>query len=180
MRTGTAGTAAAILAFLLAGCGRVESPAPEVAAKQPDTGAARLATTVHVADPKMARQLVGGFHNVENGSWRWTQRQFTVVLGTPAGAAKTGATLELHLTVPPPSIEKLGSLTLTASIDGTDLGPETYSKAGPYVYKRDVPARLLAGDSAKVLFQLDKALQPGGADIRELGVVVTSAGLEPK
>jgi hypothetical protein len=103
-----------------------------------------------------------------------------VVLGTPAGAAKTGATLELHLTVPPPSIEKLGSLTLTASIDGTDLGPETYSKAGPYVYKRDVPARLLAGDSAKVLFQLDKALQPGGADIRELGVVVTSAGLEPK
>lgn len=180
MRITKAGIAVAALALLHSGCGRVEPPPREAASRPADAGVPRMAATVHVADPKMAAQLVSGFHNIENGSWRWTQKQFTVALGTPAGAARAGAVLELRLTVPPPSIEKLTSLTLNASVDGTELGAETYSKPGPYVYKREVPARLLAGDSVKVVFQLDKALQPGGADIRELGLVVTSVGLEPK
>ena len=32
--------------------------------------------------------------------------------------------------MPPPSIEKLNSLTLTGSMEGTDLAPETYTKPG--------------------------------------------------
>ena len=180
MRTAIVCAATAALALSQGGCGKGSPPPPAAGERPAVESPAQMASTVRVADPKVTGQLVSGFHAVESGSWRWTQRQFTVALGVPAGAAQSGAVLELHLTVPPPSIEKLNSLTLTASIDGADLGPETYSKPGPYVYKREVPARLLAGSSVRVVFALDKAIQPGGADLRELGVVVTSIGLAAK
>ena len=38
-------------------------------------------------------------------------------------------------------------------------------------------AALLAGGSVRVDFQLDKSMPPSGADLRDLGVVVLSAGL---
>ena len=181
MRVVFAVTALAALALLQAGCGKAAPPPPAAAGRPADNGTTRMATTVQVADPKMAGQLVSGFHGVEIGSWRWTLREFTVALGIPAGAGQKGAVLDLRLTVPPPSIEKLNSLTLTGSMEGTDLGSENYSRPGPYIYKREIPApQLLGRDSVKVAFTLDKALQPGGADIRELGVVVTSVGLAPK
>jgi hypothetical protein len=88
--------------------------------------------------------------------------------------------LELHLTVPPPSIAKLGGITLSASIGGTALAPETYSKAGEYTYRRDVPANLLAGAAVRIDFQLDKAMPPGDGDKRELGVVASSVALVSK
>src|ERR1017187_1304689 len=75
--------------------------------------APRLASTVHMGDATAAAQLVSGFHDIEGGSWRWTQKQFAVTLRPPAQAARQGAVLELHLTVPEPSIGKLKSLTLT-------------------------------------------------------------------
>jgi hypothetical protein len=67
--------------------------------------------------------------------------EIRVNLHPPARSAQQGAVLELHLTVPPPTIEKLGSITLSASIGGAALAPETYSKAGEYTYRRDVPAK---------------------------------------
>jgi hypothetical protein len=114
---------------------------------------------------------------VEANAWRWTQGQFAVTLRPPARAAQQGAVLELHLTVPRPSIEKLQRLSLSATVAGTALTPETYTKAGDYIYRRDVPANLLAGDTVRIDFQLDKTMPPGAVDKRELGIVVSSAGL---
>jgi len=181
MRIAIAWSAVA-LAVLQVSCGggsgtQSASLPPE---KKAIESAAALPSTVAAGDPAQAGQLVSGFHAIENNSWRWTARQFAVSLGTPAGAARSGATLELKLTVPPPTIEKLQSLTLSASIAGKDLGPETYSRPGPYVYRRDVPAGQLGSSPVKVEFQLDKAMQPGGADVRELGVVVSSIALLAK
>ena len=39
---------------------------------------------------------------------------------------------------------------------------------------------LLAGESVRVSFRLDKAMPPGGGDRRELGVIVLSASLTAK
>jgi len=133
-----------------------------------------------MGDPLAAHQLMSGFYDIEAHAWRWTQRQFAVRLRPPSRAARNGASLEVHLTVPKPSIDKLQSLTLSASIAGTALAPETYTKVGNYTYKRDVPANLLGGNSVRVDFQLDKAMPPGGGDLRELGIVVLSAGLLAK
>ncbi len=149
--------------------------------KQPTIEEApRLASTVHMGDPTAATQLVSGFHDIEGGSWRWTQKQFAVTLRPPAQAARKGAVLELHLTVPQPSIDKLKSLTLTASVGGATLAPETYSKPGEYIYRREVDAKSISGDAVRIDFQLDKAIAPGASDLRELGIVVASAGLVAK
>ena len=78
------------------------------------------------------------------------------------------------------TIEKLKSITLTAAINGTDLAPETYSQPGQMVYQRDVLASLLTADKVTVNFRLDKAIPPGGGDLRELGIIVVSAALEAK
>src|SRR5581483_11457712 len=108
---------------------------------------ARIPTSVHMGDPRAAGQVISGFYDIEDGAWRWTGKQFVVELGTPLGASGRGATLVLHFTIPPVVIEKNPAITLSASVDGNVLPPETYTKAGEYVYKRDVPASLMSAES---------------------------------
>jgi hypothetical protein len=43
-----------------------------------------------------------------------------------------------------------------------------------------VDASLISGDAVRIDFQLDKAIAPGASDLRELGIVVESAGLVAK
>jgi hypothetical protein len=166
----------AALLWMPAGCGRGKKADASAAAER----GPRVATTVHMGDPKSAGQLVTGFHDIEGNSWRWTQRKFAVEVGTPPGAAQNGATLEFEFTVPQPVIDQLKTVAVTASVDGNALPPETYSQPGIYSYKRDVPAALCTKDSVRVSFELDKAIPPGAADARELGVVASSVGLKAK
>jgi hypothetical protein len=149
-------------------------------AAQPGGAVAGMASTVHMGDQKTEVQLISGFYGIEQNAWRWTGRRFSLVLHPPFGAAQKGAFLQLRLTRPPVVIEKLETISLSVTIEGTALPPETYTQPGDYTFSRDVPPGLLAGDSVRVDFQLDKSMPPSGADLRELGVVVLSAGLEPK
>jgi hypothetical protein len=137
-------------------------------------------SVVNVADPRGAVQLIRGFHNVENDSWRWAMRNFTVSLRPPAGAATNGATLQLKFTLPDAIFSQLGAMTIHARVAGTDLAPETYSKAGEAIYSRDLPAAALQGDAVTIEFFTDKALPPGPTDERELSIIVSSIGLSPK
>ncbi|MBZ5622133.1 MAG: hypothetical protein LAQ69_25905 [Acidobacteriia bacterium] len=139
-----------------------------------------LASIVHVGDPKAAGQLLSGFHEIENHAWRWSMRQFSVVLRPPPGSAQRGAILTLKLTLPAVVLQTEKTISLSASIDGHPLPAETWSQPGAFVYQRDVPATLLTGDAVRILFVLDKALPPGEKDARELGVVVSTVGLELK
>jgi hypothetical protein len=161
--------AALILALALAplGCGR-KAEAPHMLA------------IVQMGDPQAQTQLVSGFYTIEAGAWRWTKQNFSVLLGPPAGAAQKGAWLRVRLTAPDSLIAQVGTVSLSASIGGRPLPPETYSAAGTYTYERDVPAELLRGPSARVDFALDKVMPPAGAELRDLGIVALSAGLEPK
>ena len=141
---------------------------------------APLQSTVNTRDPRTAEQLVSGFYGVESAAWRWTWKLFSVRLKTPPAAAQKGATLRLFMALPPVVIEKSGPVTLSATIDGTALAPETYAAAGSYVYQRDIPANLLASSDIQVDFQLDKSFRPDGVDRRELGLVATTIALESK
>ena len=158
------------LAFAPLGCKR----------KQAGQEAPGMASTIHMGDPRIGNQLVSGFYGIEQNAWRWTGRRFSLVLRPPFGAAQKGATLQLRLTVPPVIVEKLKTIALSATIGGSTLPPETYTQPGDYTYTRDVAPELLAGESVRVDFELDKSMPPSGADLRDLGVVVLSAGLEPK
>jgi hypothetical protein len=139
-----------------------------------------LATIVHVADPRAAAQLLSGFYGVEQNSWRWTAGKFSVALRPPRTAAAKGATLQLKFSVPDVVIAKLKAMSLSASVNGAPLSPESYTQAGEFTYTRDVPANLLVGESARVDFSLDKTIPPNSSDQRELGVVVSTVGLAPK
>jgi hypothetical protein len=161
------------LAFAPLGCKRKK------AVVRP-AGEAGMASTIHMGDPQTEAQLIGGFYGIEQNAWRWTGRRFSLVLRRPFGAAQKGAFLQLRLTVPPVVIEKLKTISLSTTIGGSALPPETYTQAGDYIYTREVAPALLAGESVRVDFQLDKSLPPSGADLRELGVVVLNAGLELK
>jgi hypothetical protein len=168
---------AALTAILaLAGCRakrKVQVPATE------EEGPS-VASMVHVADPRAAAQLVTGFYSVESNAWRWTAGKFAVLLRPPRGAAQKGARLELQFSVPDPVIAKLKTVSLSAKIGSAALAPEQYAQAGEFTYSREVPASVLDADAVKVEFALDKALPPGDVDQRELGVVVSSVGFQPK
>lgn len=139
-----------------------------------------LTSMIAVADPRAAAQLIRGFHKVEDGAWRWTEGKFAVTLRTPAGAARKGAWLQLDFAIPQVSIDRLKSQTLSAVVNAYATAPETYTKAGSYTYKREIPASAMVGDAVTAEFTVDKALPPSAADWRELGVIVTSVGFRPK
>lgn len=109
-----------VLLFAPLGCKR-----RRVGTQQTDEEAPRMASTVHLGDPRMGAQLVSGFYGVEAAAWRWTARRFTAVLRPPAGAAQKGATLTVKLTVPPVVVDKEKDVTLSASVGGAALAPET-------------------------------------------------------
>ena len=167
--------ASAVVTLSAGGCKRSRPNAETTIEEGP-----QLQTMVQVGDPKASAQLVKGWHDVEQGSWRWTMGKFSVMLSPPPRAAERGANLVLRLVVPEPVAQKLAPIKLSASVDGVALPEETITKSGEAVYSREVPARALAKGVVTVDFSLDKSLPPSDADRRELGVVVTTVGFEAR
>lgn len=175
--SGSALLAALGLTLILAPAG---CKSKKVKVQSTEEEAPRMASAVSMGDPKAETQLVTGFYGVEAGAWRWTAKQFTLVLRPPTGAAEKGGKLQLKLTVPPVVTEKLKTVSLSATANGAPLSPESYTQPGDYVYTREIPASALTGESVKIDFQLDKAIPPSGGDLRELGMIVLNASLESK
>ena len=138
----------------------------------------RLAMMLSMADPRAKTQLVSGFYSLENNAWRWTSGKFTVTLRPPRGAETKGAYLKLKFNLPEVVINPLKKVSLSATVNGTALSPESYTQPGEYTYTREVPAKEFTGDSVKVEFKLDKTLPPQGSDKRELGLIATMVGFE--
>jgi hypothetical protein len=176
MRRLTPLIAGALALAVFAGC----KPRDKIRTQPTEEGPAQLASVVQMSDPNATVQLLRGFHQVEGNSWRWTMGKFALVLKTPANAAARGATLKARFAVPDTVLKKLGPVTLSAAAGGTALPAQTFSRAGEHTFVADVPASALAGETVTCEFALDKFLAAGSMDQRELGVVVTSIGLEAK
>lgn len=143
-------------------------------------GAPGMASVLNMNEPGVEPQLVSGFYGLESGAWRWTAKQFSVSLHPPFGAAQKGGKLSVKLTIPGVVIDQNKTVTLSGTAGNAPLAPETYTTPGDYFYVRDVPAGALSGEAVRFDFWLDKAMKPGGGDIRELGIIVSSIGLEAK
>ena len=163
----------ALLALAPAACKREAKP--QVTSLRAGTAAASV---VKMNDPDAAAQLLSGFYAVEENSWRWVGRKFSVALHPPRGAAQQGAFLRLKFNLPN-GLVKQGPVTVSASVGSQALMPETYTEGGNYSYVRDIPASALGGDVV-VNFTCDKALPPANGDIRELSLIAVSVGLEEK
>jgi hypothetical protein len=138
-----------------------------------------FASSLSTGDPSFAKQLEG-FNQIEPGGWRWSTREFSVTLRAPVGATESGARLALQLFVPDSSLKKLGPMTLTARLGSRVIGSETYTAEGQYTFTRDLEAGWLNPGPNRVAFSLDKSIPPNINDGRELGIVVSSASLEPR
>ena len=109
---------------------------------------------------------------------RWTKKDFSVALKPPPSLPDEPVTLELKFTVPEVSIQRLPSLTLSATVNGVPVGAETYDKPGDYAFSKPVPGEALDQKIVKVEFRLDKAIAAGEIETRELGLVATSVALK--
>ena len=139
-----------------------------------------VGSMISAGDPRAAVQFRKGFYAIEANAWRWTGKQFEVALSPPAHASEKGAQLVLHFALPDIVIQNLHSVALSASIGDLNLEPQTYDKAGPGTYTRDVPPGKMGGEMILVDFHLDKAIPPSGADARELGMIVSQVGFVAK
>jgi hypothetical protein len=141
--------------------------------------AAGMVPSVSMGNPALASQLEG-FHRIEEGGWRWTKREFSVILGAPNLSGRADSRLLLQLYIPDSSIQKLGPIALTARVGAHALPPETYRHGGRYIFMRDVDAAWLTPGPNRIDFTLNKVLPPMPPDRRELGIIVMSAALEAK
>jgi hypothetical protein len=132
-----------------------------------------------MGDPAAEPQLVRGFYGVESGSWRWTASKFAVTLHAPDGSAQMGATLQFQFSLPEVIVNKVGPVTLSASVNGTPVPSQTYSKPGEYTYTTAIPAAALKTGTAALEFSTNKAMPPANGDKRELALVAVSVGLSP-
>ena len=176
LRTRIVLTALAVGLALTGSCRRED----KIKLEEPDESTPTLASTVHAADPKTALQLIKGFHPVEQSSWRWTMGTFAVTLHPPTGAAERGATLTSKFSLPEALFQKIKATTLTATIQQTSIGSNTYHQPGEYTFRADVPPEFLKGEAVTIQFALDQFLPAGAVDGRELGAVFLFAGLEAK
>lgn len=155
--------------------------APSCKRRNRSSGQAQLlASTIYAGDPNVASHFASGFYGVEENAWRWTGKQFAVDLSPPLHSDQKGAQLVMKLAVPDAVIQKLGSVQLSAAIQGYKLEPQIYTKSGQYTYTRDVPADRLQSDAIRIDFAVDHTLAPTSSDVRELGIIVSEVGLVAK
>lgn len=172
-----------ILAATATGCGdlrqRAQSPTEtitnaDVTQNQPVVRSASFA--MRNADSRS--QLAGGIYAVEGNAWRWTAGDFGLVLAPPPGASSRGARLAFAFSIADVIIRRTGPITLSAYVNGAQVGAQTYSTAGAESFSVMVPAALLSESPVAVDFHLDKRIPSGVLEGRELGVIAESVGLQ--
>ncbi len=139
-----------------------------------------LSTRIEIGNPRHAAQLKSGFHQIEEGGWRWAESRFTVELRAPFASQKTGARLVLKGNRPEVLTSRTGPVRLSAKLNETELASQSFAQDGEFTYTVEVPRAALSADSILVHFTTDKSLPPGTFpnDGRELALIVTSICLE--
>lgn len=141
-------------------------------------GLSQLLSSVNAADPRGEPQLLRGFYPLEQGTWRWTAKNFSVILATPPPVEGHQAALDIRVTLPD-SLQPYLPITLTAEINHKDVGSHVFSElVREQLVTIPIPEGVLTAEPALVEFALDKGIGPSESDGRELGMVVTSVAIK--
>ncbi|MBA3973272.1 MAG: hypothetical protein C0504_03515 [Candidatus Solibacter sp.] len=159
----------------LAGCNTYRRPNPSATIEEPS----ELASMVSMGEPRDESQILNGFGQTESNAWRWTEKRFSVSLGTPLAGRMKGARLELKCAVADVIAAQLLPLTVGVKLNGRALEPRRLTAAGQQSVLFAVPKEALGEDAVVVEFELDKTGRQGG-EAREFGLIVVSIGfIEP-
>jgi cephalosporin hydroxylase len=127
---------------------------------------------IPMTDVTRQSRLLRGFYEISDGA-RFTARTFAVSLDTlPTPRA---AYLELDCYVPPDMAEDFRTMTLIATVNGSEVGRQTFYQPGHYIFTRYVPVQALKRSPAEVAFELDKSFTEGATG-RVIGLSVHSVG----
>jgi 2-polyprenyl-3-methyl-5-hydroxy-6-metoxy-1,4-benzoquinol methylase len=128
-------------------------------------------------DPTVGAGRIEGWHELEDGRWRWTERRFSAALRMPQSLEDSA--VKLRFVIPQELLAQNGVVTLAAQVNGCRLPERTYGRPGEFLYREALPAETGAGSTVRVQFELSHAVAPHGDDERELGVCVAAIGIEP-
>jgi len=132
-------------------------------------------TEAVVTDPDIQKRLLRGFFEGTT-SWKWTGKDFAVSLDAPEWEQDTF--LLLDFTVPVELLNEVKKVTVSAKVNGVDVGKETYGKDGRFRFWKQVPAKALERSPVEIEFSLDKAAH--FSDGRPLGLIVLEVSLKPR
>jgi len=133
---------------------------------------------IRMSDLHTQKQLLRGFYDLEAGAWRWTGQSFTVGLKVPSGAQSKGAVLTLQGTIPPEAVQN-APLEINASVAGTALPVQSFTKSGELIYRADVPGSALDQGVILADFTLSSSHRVPG-DLRDLGIIASVISLRSK
>ncbi|MCC6369141.1 MAG: class I SAM-dependent methyltransferase [Bryobacterales bacterium] len=111
-----------------------------------------------------------GWHALEDGCFRWTERTFAVRLRGPVIRKPV---LRFRFYLPGVLIEDHGPLRLSAAVKGLPLRSVVYDTPGEQLYVTEIPEEARTEETIVIDFELDKARPPSPSDWRELGLVVS-------
>ena len=104
-----------------------------------------------------------------------------MLLRPPRTAATKGAVLQLKFAIPDVSLAKLKAMSLSAYVNGTALrSGDLHTSGAVHLSAATSPPTCWRDDVVRIDFSLDKTMPPSAADRRELGVVASMVGLQPK
>jgi hypothetical protein len=164
----------AVAALLLDLSCKTRKPRNEVLV---DDTEAPVSSEVPANDSRVTAQLIRGFYELESGAWRWTMPKFAIRFLVPAGAREKGAILHCDVVLPEVIFKTTGPLALTATAGGQSFGAQPLGQVGDHALRYAIPPQALTTPTVTIEFSLDKALPPGAADPRELGLIFVKSGL---
>ncbi len=118
-------------------------------------------------------ELLDGWHEAEGTGWRWTGREFSFCIHA-TGAARP-RTVAIHLFLADELLAANGAVTLAGTVNGSELEPAEFRRAGAQVLVRPLPGD---GDDMVLRFRVEPGLAAGAHDSRERGVVVVAISAE--
>jgi SAM-dependent methyltransferase len=131
-----------------------------------------LVAESRLAGPEPGFHLERGWHELEYGAARWTERRFSVREDVPEPLAPAALRFVFHL--PEALVARRPLTRLRASVNGSPLPPADFSTPGEHEYKATLPS--VPAGIATIEFELDAATGPTDSDQRELGVMVYFTG----
>jgi tRNA (mo5U34)-methyltransferase len=109
-------------------------------------------------------KLLEGWHPLEQNSFRWTERRFSIELRRAPSVEFSALRFDFRLPGP-------GPVTLSATVNGMPVPPETFAGEGDQSYRIQVPRDAFAASPIRFDFAADQCL-PAGSDERELALLV--------
>jgi SAM-dependent methyltransferase len=127
-------------------------------------------------DPLAGLDAANGWHELEEGRYRWTERRFGFGAGVPSG--RRALRVRMQALWPEVSLQRFGPASLELSVNGIQAGSASLVGAEPAWLEFRAELPVPCPPYARLEFALSRALPPEVNDPRERGIAVDTLLLD--